>query len=76
MATLDFFRKILVSMETLILLFTYLEINDFKPFQRYMMRSKKTLGLVKCITVTMVTKSVAMETEVTLDCFLQIYADL
>ena len=71
-----FFRKILVSMETWIWLFTYLGINDCKPFQRYMTRSKKTLGLVKCITVTMVTRSVAMETEVTLDWFLQISPDL
>ena len=69
------FLKILVSMETWILLFTYIVINDCRLIQRFMKRAKKTLGVVKCILVTMVTRSVAMETEVSLDWFLQIFPD-
>ena len=71
-----FFLKILVSMETRVLLFTYIGINDYRPIQRFKKRAKKTLGVVKCILVTMVTRSVAMETKVTLDWFLQIFPDL
>ena len=71
-----FFFKILVSMETWISLFTYIGINNCRPFQRFMKRIKKTLGVVKSILVTMVTRSVAMETKVTLDWFLQIFPDL
>ena len=71
-----FFLKILVSMETWILLFTYIGINDCRPIQRFMKRAKKTLGVVKCILVTVVTRSVAMETKVTLDWFLHIFPDL
>ena len=44
-----FFIKILISMETWTLLFTYFGIKDCRPFQRYMKRNKKTLGVVKCI---------------------------
>ena len=71
-----FFLKILVSMETRVLLFTYIGINDYRPIQRFKKRAKKTLGVVKCILVTKVTRSVAMETEVMLDWFLQISPDL
>ena len=45
----NFFLKILVSMETWILLFTYFGIKECRPFQRYMKRNKKTFGVVKCI---------------------------
>ena len=73
-----FFLKILVSMETWILLFTNFGINDCRLFQRYMMRNKKTLCCQMYFRnwVTMVTRSFVMETEVMLESFLQIIPNL
>ena len=75
----NFFIKILVSMETWTLLFTYFGLKDCRPFQT--LHEEKQKDSWSCqmyfrIWVTMVTRSVVMETEVTLDWFLQISPDL
>ena len=74
-----FFIKILVSMETWTLLFTYFGLKDCRPFQT--LHEEKQTDSWSCqmyfrIWVTMVTRSVVMETEVTPDWFLQISPDL